>query len=85
MGGLVSRSRGQQPMGVWEECGRPGIPPESAVYPVPPRPMLNADADHLGLVRLMKPDVPPALDVAAGTLGRGLVLDTRSGRSPLYR
>jgi transposase len=63
----------------------PGIPPEIAVYPVQHLPIIKAYADQLGLVSLIKHYVPTAMDVDAGTIVLGLVLDTLSGRSPLYR
>ena len=50
----------------------PGRPPESAVYPAQPLPMLKAYADPLGLASLLKHDVPPAMDVDAGTGELGL-------------
>src|ERR671925_573569 len=63
----------------------PGIPPEIAVYPVQHLPIIKAYADQLGLVSLINHYVPTEMDVAAGTIVLGLVLDTLSGRSPLYR
>ena len=63
----------------------PGIPPEIAVYPVQHLPIIKAYADQLGLVSLINHYVPTAMDVDAGTIVLGLVLDTLSGRSPLYR
>jgi transposase len=63
----------------------PGIPPEIAVYPVQPLPIITAYADQLGLVSLINHFVPTEMDVDAGTSVLGLVLDTLSGRSPLYR
>src|SRR5262244_3588928 len=63
----------------------PGIPPEIAVYPVRHLPIIKAYADQLGLVSLINHYVPTAMDVDAGTIVLGLVLDTLSGRSPLYR
>jgi transposase len=48
-------------------------------------PIITAYADQLGLVGLINHSVPPELDGDAGTVVRGLVLDTLSGRSPLYR
>jgi hypothetical protein len=62
-----------------------GIPPESEVYPVQPLPMIKADADKLGWVSLIHYVAPTEMDVDAGTVVLGLVLDTLSGRSPLYR
>jgi hypothetical protein len=47
--------------------------------------MIKAYADQLGLVSLINHDVPTEMDVDAGTVVLGLVLDTLSGRSPLYR
>jgi hypothetical protein len=61
------------------------VRPELEVSPGQPRPIVQADADQLGLVGLLHPCVPPALDIDAGTVVRGLVWDTRSGRSPLSR
>jgi Domain of unknown function (DUF4277) len=55
------------------------------VYPVPHLPIIHAYADQLGLVGLINHDVPTEMDVDAGTVVLGLVLDTLSGRSPLYR
>jgi transposase len=63
----------------------PGIAPEIAVYPVQHLPIIKAYADQLGLVSLINHYVPTAMDVDAGTIVLGLVLDTLSGRSPLYR
>jgi transposase len=63
----------------------PDIPPEIAVYPVQHLPIIKAYADQLGLVSLINHYVPTEMDVDAGTVVLGLVLDTLSGRSPLYR
>jgi hypothetical protein len=63
----------------------PDIPPAIAVYPVQHLPMIKAYADQLGLVGLINHYVPTEMDVDAGTIVLGLVLDTLSGRSPLYR
>ena len=61
------------------------IPPEIAVYPVQHLPIIKAYADQLGLVSLINHYVPTEMAVDAGTVVLGLVLDTLSGRSPLYR
>ena len=61
------------------------IPPAIEVYPVHHLPIIKAYADQLGLVGLINHYVPTAMDVDAGTVVLGLVLDTLSGRSPLYR
>src|ERR671930_1864548 len=63
----------------------PGIAPEIEVYPVQHLPIIKAYADQLGLVGLINHFVPTEMDVDAGTVVLGLVLDTLSGRSPLYR
>jgi hypothetical protein len=63
----------------------PGIPPEIAVCPVQHLPIIKAYADQLGLVSLIHHYVPTEMDVDAGTIVLGLVLDTLSGRRPLYR
>src|ERR671927_2000046 len=55
------------------------------VYPVHHLPIIKAYADQLGLVSLINHYVPTAMEVDAGTVVLGLVLDTLSGRSPLYR
>jgi transposase len=61
------------------------LPPEIEVYPVHHLPILKAYADQLGLIGLINHYVPTEMDVDAGTVVLGLVLDTLSGRSPLYR
>src|ERR671927_1860620 len=63
----------------------PDIPPEIEVYPVQHLPIIKAYADQLGLVSLINHYVPIEMDVDAGTVVLALVLDTLSGRSPLYR
>ena len=63
----------------------PDIPPALEVYPVQHLPIIKAYADQLGLVSLINHYVPTEMDVDAGTIVLGLVLDTLSGRSPLYR
>src|ERR687885_1679078 len=63
----------------------PDIAPEIEVYPVQHLPILKAYADQLGLVSLINHYVPTEMEVDAGTVVLALVLDTLSGRSPLYR
>src|ERR687887_793818 len=63
----------------------PDIPPAIEIYPVHHLPIIKAYADQLGLVGLINHYVPTEMDVDAGTIVLGLVLDTLSGRSPLYR
>ena len=61
------------------------LSPTIEVYPVHHLPIIKAYADQLGLVSLINHYVPTAMGVDAGTVVLGLVLDTLSGRSPLYR
>jgi len=61
------------------------IPPAIEVYPVHHLPIIKAYADQLGLVSLINHYVPTEMEVDAGTVVLALVLDTLSGRSPLYR
>src|SRR5919108_6579102 len=61
------------------------LPPTIEAYPVHHLPIIKAYADQLGLVSLINHYVPTEMDVDAGTVVLGLVLDTLSGRSPLYR
>ena len=63
----------------------PGLPPEIKVYPVHHLPIIKAYADQLGLVSLINHYVPTEMGVDAGTVVLAMVLDTLSGRSPLYR
>jgi Domain of unknown function (DUF4277) len=63
----------------------PGIPSEIEVYPVQHLPIIKAYADQLGLVSFINHYVPTEMATDAGTVVLGLVLDTLSGRSPLYR
>ena len=61
------------------------LSPAIEVYPVQHLPILKAYADQLGLVSLINHYVPTEMEVDAGTVVLALVLDTLSGRSPLYR
>jgi transposase len=62
-----------------------GTAPAIEAYPVTHLPIVKAYADKLDLVGLINYFVPTEMDVDAGTIVLGLVLDTLSGRSPLYR
>jgi hypothetical protein len=53
------------------------------VHPVHYLPILKTNADQLSLVGLINHYVPTEMDV--GTVVLALVLDSLSGRSPLYR
>src|SRR5262247_233120 len=61
------------------------ILPAMEVYPVHHLPIIKAYADQLGLVGIINHYVPTEMDVDAGTIVLGMILDTLSGRSPLYR
>src|SRR5215831_9757379 len=61
-----------------------GMPPGMEVYPVQHLPIVKAYADKLGLVGIINHFVPTEMEVDAGTIVLGLVLDTLSGRRPLY-
>jgi transposase len=63
----------------------PELAPTITVSPVHHLPIIQAYADQLGLVGLINHYVPTAMEIDAGTVVLGLVLDTLSGRSPLYR
>src|ERR687887_1597228 len=63
----------------------PGLPPAIEGYPVHHLPIIKAYAAQLGLVSLINHYVPTEMGVDAGTVVLALVLDTLSGRSPLYR
>jgi transposase len=61
------------------------LPSAIDAYPVHHLPIIKAYADQLGLVSLINHYVPTEMEVDAGTVVLALVLDTLSGRSPLYR
>lgn len=61
------------------------IPHDIEAYHVQHLPIIKAYADQLGLVGLINHYVPTEMEVDAGTIVLGLVVDTLSGRSPLYR
>lgn len=63
----------------------PDIPAAIEVYPVHHLPIFKAYADKLGFVSSINYLVPTEMEVDVGTVVLGLVLDTLSGRSPLYR
>jgi hypothetical protein len=63
----------------------PDSPPPIAVYPVHHLPIIKAYADQLGLVSRINHYGPPAMELDAGTVVLGLVLETLRGRSPLDR
>jgi transposase len=60
------------------------LPPIEA-YQVQHLPIVKAYADKIGLVEAINEVVPTEMAVDAGTIVLGMILDTLSGRSPLYR
>jgi hypothetical protein len=54
-------------------------------YTVKHLPIVKAYADRLALVELINHLVPSEMDVQPGIYFLGMVLDTLSGRNPLYR
>jgi len=60
------------------------LPPIEA-YQVQHLPIVKAYADKIGLVEVIHAVVPTEMEVDPGTLVLGMILDTFSGRSPLYR
>src|ERR687885_1419389 len=60
------------------------LPPIEA-YQVQHLPIVKAYADKIGLVEAINAVVPTEMEVDPGTIVLGMILDTLSGRSPLYR
>src|SRR5438128_5207367 len=60
------------------------LPPIEA-YHVQHLPIVKAYADKIGLVEVINQLMPTEMDVDPGTIVLGMILDTLSGRSPLYR
>jgi transposase len=58
--------------------------PELEAYEVHHWPVVRAYSERLGLVGLINRLVPSEMAIDAGTIVLGLVIDTLSGRSPLY-
>lgn len=61
------------------------IPHEIEAYQVQHLPIVKAYADKIGLVETVNELVPTDMEVDPGTIVLGMILDTLSGRSPLYR
>ena len=60
------------------------LPPIEA-YQVQHLPIVKAYADKIGLVEAINQLVPTEMAIDPGPMVRGMILDTLSGRSPLYR
>ena len=54
-------------------------------YSVKHLPIVKAYTDRLGLVELINHIVPSEMDLPPGIFFVGMVLDTLTGRNPLYR
>lgn len=61
------------------------VPSTIEAYPVQHLPLVKAYADQLSLVEVIKQVVPTEMAIDPGTIVLGMILDTLSGRSPLYR
>jgi len=61
------------------------IPTEIEVFAVTHLPIIRAYVEKLGVVELLNDLVESEMDVEPGLMFLGMVLDTLSGRSPLYR
>ena len=59
--------------------------PPIAAYHVQHLPIVKAYADKIGLVEAINQLVPTEMAIDPGTIVLGMILDTLSGRSPLYR
>ena len=59
--------------------------PTIEAYQVQHLPIVKAYADNIGLVEVINQLVPTEIAVDPGTIVLGMILDTLSGRSPLYR
>jgi transposase len=59
--------------------------PTVEAYSVQHLPIVTAYADKIGLVEVINQIVPTEMAIDPGTIVLGMVLDTLSGRSPLYR
>ena len=59
--------------------------PPSEAYQVQHLPIVKAYADKIGLVETINAMVPTEMAIDPGTIVLGMILDTLSGRSPLYR
>jgi transposase len=59
--------------------------PTIEAYQVQHLPIVKAYADKIGLVEVINQVVPTEMAIDPGTIVLGMLLDTLSGRSPLYR
>src|SRR5919202_4721407 len=68
-----------------QERGMGLVLPPIEAYQVQHLPIVKAYADKIGLVEAINQVVPTEMGVNPGTIVLGMILDTLSGRSPLYR
>ena len=61
------------------------VVPTVEAYHVRHLPIVKAYADKIGLVEVINQVVPTEMAIDPGTIVLGMILDTLSGRSPLYR
>ena len=61
------------------------ILPTIEAYQVQHLPIVKAYADKIGLVEAINQLVPTEMAIDPGSIVLGMILDTLSGRSPLYR
>ena len=61
------------------------VRPTIEAYQVQHLPIVKAYADKIGLVEAINQLVPTEMAIDPGTIVLGMILDTLSGRSPLYR
>ena len=61
------------------------IPAEIEVFAIKHLPIIRAYAEQLGVIELLNDRVESEMDVEPGIMFLGMILDTLSGRSPLYR
>ena len=59
--------------------------PTIEAYQVQHLPIVKAYADKIGLVEAINQLVPTEMAIDPGTIVLGMIIDTLSGRSPLYR
>ena len=76
--------RGDEPR-AFLESGMNPVPSTIEAYPVQHLPLVKADADKISLVEVSNQVVPTEMAIDPGTIVLGMILDTLSGRSPLYR
>jgi len=67
------------------ENGMGLVLPTIEAYQVQHLPIVKAYADKIGIVEMINQVVPTEMAIDPGTIVLGMILDTLSGRSPLYR